>query len=274
MTACQTSERGQEKLWTNLVCKRVYSLNLDGGGNIMVNTTELLKQALTQLETTTMGCRFESPMDSRHKGSLTYPPSLLAELEQIGEMETGQKHFRPNEVTTELNGEQRFRNRPDREREEPFTLELNQRTEALGVTRIHGTGNLQGSNLRRRSQDIQSLETKSQVTYPVPKTTTLLVPDTEVEKDKGEDKGELNTRLTCFQDTPCSGFRVDQRPSKQYLCTSGEVKEDSPVESEPTDYTVAIKKDNGTKLSYINQDPFQGHQDIHLLTPEGENVLW
>jgi len=52
------------------------------------------------------------------------------------------------------------------------------------------------------------------------------------------------------------------------------VKEGPPAEPEPTDYTATIKKDNGTKLSYTNQDPFQGHQmDIHLCTPKGENVL-
>jgi len=216
-------------------------------------------------------------MDSQHIGSLTHPPNLLAELEQIGGMETGRKYFSSNEVTTDLNGELRFRNFPDRDRAEPLTLELNQKRDALGATLgfpIHGTETLQGFNFREGSPDTQSLETKPQATYPAPKTTALLVPDMEVEKDKGEEKGELNTRLTCLQDTHCSGFRVDQRPSKQHLCT-GEKKEGPPAEPEPTDYAAAIKKDNGTKLSHTNQETFQGHQmDIHLCTPKGEKVLW
>ena len=54
MTARQASNRGQGKLWTKLVCKRVYSLCLDGGGNIMVNTTELINKAPTQLEAATI----------------------------------------------------------------------------------------------------------------------------------------------------------------------------------------------------------------------------
>jgi len=44
MTARQASERGQGKLWTNLVCKRVYSLCLNGGGNIMVLIEKLARK--------------------------------------------------------------------------------------------------------------------------------------------------------------------------------------------------------------------------------------
>ena len=80
MTARQASDRGQGKLWTNQVCQRVYSLCLDGGGKIMVNTTAPPQNLSTQLEAATMGCRFEPPTDTQHKGSLTYPDSLLAGL--------------------------------------------------------------------------------------------------------------------------------------------------------------------------------------------------
>jgi len=86
MTARQAFNRGQGKIWTNHTCQRVYRLCLVGGGNIMVNTMALLQKAPTQLEAATMGCCFESPMDSQHIGSLTYPPDLLAELGQIGGM--------------------------------------------------------------------------------------------------------------------------------------------------------------------------------------------
>jgi len=106
-----------------------------------------------------MGCCFEPPTDYLHKGSLTYPLSLLVELEQIRGLETGRKHFRPNTVTTDLNVELRFRNLPNRESVEPLTLKPNRKRDALGSTLgspIHGTETLQGSNLRGRSQHSQS----------------------------------------------------------------------------------------------------------------------
>jgi len=229
------------------------------------------------MEAATMGCRFEPPTNPQHKGSLTYPDSLLTGLEQIRGMETGRKHFRPNEVTTDPNGELRFRNIPDQKRAEPLTLELNPRRDTLMSTLgppMHDTETQQEANLKGRSQDTQSLDTKPQVAYLAPKTTAQLEPDTEVEKDMGEDKGEFNMSPTGLQDASCPGLRVDQRPSKQHLCNPDEMKEGL-TEPGPTNYTVMIKKDNETKPSYTNQDPFQGHQrDIHLCIPKGENVPW
>jgi len=243
----------------------------------MVNTTAPSQNSTTQLEAATMGCRFEPPTDPLHKGSLTYRDSLLAGLEQIRGMETGRKHFRPNEVTADLNGELRFRNIPDQQRAKPLTLELNQWRKTLRSTLgppIHDTETQQKAYLRSRSQNTQSLDTKPQAIHPAPKTTAQLEPDTEVEKDKGEDKGELNMNPTCLQDASRPGFRVDQRPSKQHFCFSDERKEGL-TEPEPTDYIVTIKKDYGTHLSYTSQDPLQDHQiEIHLCTPKGDAVLW
>jgi len=143
-------------------------------------------------------------------------------MKQVREMDTGRKHFRPNKVTTELNGELRFRNHQDRERVEPPTQELNQKRITLGPTlgsSTHGTKTQREANLRGRSQGTQSLDTKPQDTHPAPKTTAMLdiqlsTPvdggyelDTEAERDKGEDKGELNTCLTCLQDASWSGCR-------------------------------------------------------------------
>ena len=64
-------------------------------------------------------------------------------------------------MTTDLNGELRFWNLPDRKRSEPLTLEFNPNRDTLGSTLgspIHGTETMQESNLRGRSQDTQSLE--------------------------------------------------------------------------------------------------------------------
>jgi len=96
-----------------------------------------------------MGCNFDPSMDSQHIGSLAYPPNLLPELGQIAGMKTGLKYFRPNEETTNLNGELRFGNPPDREKSEPLTMEFNLKRDTLGSTRgspIHGTETMQESN--------------------------------------------------------------------------------------------------------------------------------
>jgi len=239
----------------------------------MVNTTAPLQNPPTQLEAATMECHFEPPMDAQHKGLLTYPLSLLAELVQIGRMETGRKHFRPNEVTTELSGVIRFRNLPDQHRAEPLNLELNQRRDTLRST-LEPPILDQKAYLRGISQNTQSLDTKHQAIHPAPKTTAQLEPDTEVEKDNGEDKDELNMSPTCLQDVPRPGFRVDQRPLNQHLCNSDERKEGL-IEPEPTHHIATIKKDYGTKLFFTSQDPLQDHQmETNLCTPTGEIVLW
>jgi len=134
MTARQASNRGLGKLWINQACNRVYSLSLNQGGNILVNTTAQLPNSPTYLVAATMGCRLEPPSASQHKGSLTYPHSHLAKLEQIRGMDTGRKHFEPNEVTTELNGELCSRNHRDREKAGPLTQEDNQQRTTLGST--------------------------------------------------------------------------------------------------------------------------------------------
>jgi len=196
--------------------QRVYSLCLEGGGNIIVDTIAPLQNSMTQMEAATMGCRFEPSTDPQHKGTFTYPDSLLAGMEQIRRMETGGKHFRPNEVTTDPNGELRFRNIPDQKMVESPTLELNPRKETLWSTLgppMHDTETQQEAT-SRGSQDTQSLNTKAHVTHLVLKTIAQLEPETEIEKDKGEDKGELNMSPTDLQDTSCSDLRVGQRPSK------------------------------------------------------------
>ena len=128
-------------------------------------------------------------------------------------MDTGRKHFGPNEVTTELNGELCFRNNKDREEAGPLTQEDKQKKTTPGFTfglSAYGTETQQDAKLMGESQDTQSLDTKSQVTHLVSETTTLLdtqlsTPgcvdsklDADVEDDEGEDMFELNARLACL----------------------------------------------------------------------------
>jgi len=134
MAARQAAKSGLGKPWIDQACNRVYSLSLYQGGNILVNTTAQLQHLPTHLEAATMGCCLEPPSDSQPKGSLTYLHNYLGQLEQIRGMETGRKHFGPNEVTTELNGELCFRNDRDREEAWPLTQEEKQQKTTPGST--------------------------------------------------------------------------------------------------------------------------------------------
>ena len=124
MTARQASQRGLGRLLTNQDCQQVYSLYLEGGGNIMIITTALLQKVPTQLKTATMGCRLENPNNLHPESWLSYPDSLLAKLEQYIGKEKGRKYFRANEVTTEPHGELKFRLTPDPKWAEPLSLKI------------------------------------------------------------------------------------------------------------------------------------------------------
>jgi len=266
MTARQAADRGQGTLLTNQVYLRVYSLCLEGGGNIIIDTTATLQNAPTQIEAATMGCRFEPSTDPQYKGSLTYPDSIRAGMDQIKGMETGRKHFGSNEVETDPNGELRFRNIPDIKRVDSPTLDLNPRKEMLGATLgapMHDTITQQEAT-SRESQVTQALDTTIQASHLASKTTAQLESDTEIEKDKRENQGELNTRPIVLPDTSNSDPRTGQRPSEEYLCDLDAVKEGLP-EPEPTEHTSMINKYNEMKPSNPYQDSTQGHQtDIYL----------
>jgi len=84
-------------------------------------------------------------------------------------------------------------------------------------------------------EEVQSLETKSQVTHPLSETTTLL--DTQpstpvcvgskldafVEDDDEEDMCDFNARLACLRDASCSGCKFCQRPEEQHPCNAYEL---------------------------------------------------
>jgi len=136
MTARQAADRGLGKLLTNQTYQRVYSLCLEGGGNIIIDTTAPLQNALTQIEAATMGWRCEPSTDPQHTGALTHPDSIRAGVEQIRGMESGRKHFGSNEVKTDPNGELRFRYIQDHKRIDSPTLDLNTRK---GLPPMHDT---------------------------------------------------------------------------------------------------------------------------------------
>jgi len=109
--ARHVATRGLGTLWLDRDCDIVYGLSLQQGGNILVNTTALLQHSPTLLMSATMGCCLKTPTDSQPTGSLRYPPHNLAKLWQIKVMDTGLKHFGPNELSIASNG--KFYHRED-----------------------------------------------------------------------------------------------------------------------------------------------------------------
>jgi len=103
MTARQAAHIGQGALHTNLPVARVYSLCLEGGGNIIINAAAHPQAAPKPITAATMGCRFEPAVDLQHKGSLTYSANIRFRLGQISGMKSGFKHFKINEVETRSN---------------------------------------------------------------------------------------------------------------------------------------------------------------------------
>jgi len=69
MMARQAAAQGHGELLPNFKIQSVYSLCLEGGGNILINTDQ--QEAMTLTTAATMGCRFEPAVDSLHIGFLT-----------------------------------------------------------------------------------------------------------------------------------------------------------------------------------------------------------
>jgi len=80
MTARQAAQQGLGRLINNFRVERVYNLCLEGGGNIIINTTAKPQEAPTLTETATMGYRLEQTKDSQLTGSPTYPQASLQRL--------------------------------------------------------------------------------------------------------------------------------------------------------------------------------------------------
>jgi len=252
MTARQAAEMGHGALLTNQAFPRVYSLCLEGGGNIIINTTANPQDAPTLISAATMGCRFEPANDPQHKGSLTYPVNILDWLGQIRGMEFGRKHFKANEVETLTNGELLFKTIPITRIEPPIPDE--ERPVTPLWPSIHDTTTLQNRVLT--SKTIAQLES-----------------DTAIEMDKKRSKGELKTGPKGPPDTTHSDIKTGQRPPEELLCDRDAAKEDLPKPSFTPDTYILMR--NGDTASWIQLGtPTRGATVVQSL-PSGkiENLL-
>jgi len=105
MTARQATQHGPGQQINNFHVKRVYNLLLEGGGNIIINTTSNPQEAPSLIVAATMGYRIEQTKDSQLSGSLTYPQASLQRLGQHKGMSTGRRHFQVREALIQPTGE-------------------------------------------------------------------------------------------------------------------------------------------------------------------------
>jgi len=228
MTARQAAKIGHGALHTNLRVAKVYSLCLEGGGNIITNAAVHPQAAPILITAATMGCRFKPAVDLQHKGSLTYPTNIRFRLGQISGMKSGFKHFKVNEVETRSNGEIIFKTIPTTKIVPPIPNE--NRPETPLRPSIHDT-------------------TTPQKRVLAPKTTVQLESATAIEMDRTEKKGELKTRPIGPPDTTHSDITTCQRPPEELLYERDATKEDLPKPSLTPDTYILIR--NGDKASWI-----------------------
>ena len=108
MTARQAAARGQGKVFRSRT-ERVYNIYLEGGGNIIINTSR--QSGVTILTTTgTMGYLLTPTPDYQQIGSLIYPDDIQTQLGLRQDLSKGNAHFRPGDVKTLSNGELIFKN--------------------------------------------------------------------------------------------------------------------------------------------------------------------
>ena len=228
MTARQAAHLGHGALYTNFSLPRVYSLCLEGGGNIIINTTVHPQDTPTLTMAATMGCRFEPAEDPQHKGSLTYPVNIRVGLGQISGMKSGHKHFKANEVETRSNGEIIFKTIPTMKIEPPIPDK-----------------NRPETPLRPSTHDTITLQTRVLAS----KTIAHIESATAIEMDKKAKKGELNTQPIGPPDTTHSDTKTCLRPPEELLSDRDATKEDLPKPSLTPDTYILIS--NGEKARWI-----------------------
>ena len=228
MTARQAAQKGQGALLTNLTLPRVYNLCLEGGGNIIINTTTHSQESPTLMVVATMGCCFEPAEDPQHIGSLTYPANSLHRLGQIKGMRTRYKHFIANEVKTRSNGEIILKTIPTR-RIEP-SIPDKERPEIPP---------------RPSTCDTITLQTWALAS----KTVVQLESVTAYEMVRKEKKGELKTRPIDPLDTAHSDIETCQRPPEELLYDRDETQEELPEPSLTPDTYLLIRYED--KASWI-----------------------
>ena len=108
MTAQQAAARGQGTVFRSRT-ERVYNFYLEGGGNIIINSSR--QPGGTILTTAaTMGYLFSPIPESRQIGFLTYPDDIRTQLGLRQDLSKGNARFRPGDVKTLSNGELVFKN--------------------------------------------------------------------------------------------------------------------------------------------------------------------
>ena len=229
--ARQAADMGHGALLTNQVYPKVFSLCLEDGGNIIIDTAAAPQHVLTWTVAATMGCLFVPAINPQHKGLLTYPDPIRARLGQISGMELGRKNFRVNEVDTLPNGDLHFTTTPTTRTDPPIPREER-----------HGT------TLGPPMNDITTLQKRlhrSQLLYQL----AQLELEREIEMDKRKNRNELNMRPQAPPNTPHADTKTSQRPPEELLCDLDTVKEDPPTPSFTPDTYILIR--NADTASWI-----------------------
>jgi len=221
MTARQAIQQGPGRLISNVHVERVYNLLLEGGGNIIINTTPNPQEALTMTGAATMGYRIEPTKDSQPPGPLTYPQANLKRLGQHKGMHTGQKRFRAGELTVQPNG--------DITLDPPISCDNRSKTSTQAVPFI-------------RTHLPSCLD---------PATGTQLEPNAVSDKTQEGDKGQLinSTQSSCAVDTALSET-ANRQPLRKLNVTNDDPPE--PILTADTYIlTIYAGKANWTQLGTI-----------------------
>jgi len=108
MTALQAADKGQGVILSSTL-ERVYNLCLEGGGNILINTSSQ-PEAMILTPAATMGYLFTPASGSQQYSSLTYPKAIQMQLGLRQDLSYGHAQFRSGAVETLPNGTLIFNN--------------------------------------------------------------------------------------------------------------------------------------------------------------------
>jgi len=102
MTALQAVDKGQAVVHSSML-ERVYNLCLEGGGNILINTSSQ-PEVMIFTPAATMGYLFTPASGSQQYNSLSYPEDIQTKLGLRQDLSYGLAHFRHAAVKTLPNG--------------------------------------------------------------------------------------------------------------------------------------------------------------------------
>jgi len=125
MTASQVVDKGQGRVRRSTL-ERVYNLCLEGGGNILINTSPQ-RGVMIFTPAATMGYLFLPSSGSQQYSALSYPEDIQTQLGLRQDLNYGHAHFRVGAVVTLPNGTLIFDNvTGDMPQKKPRTLLLDQ----------------------------------------------------------------------------------------------------------------------------------------------------